>query len=141
VPSPRSCLEKKLSLCIILTHRIEHTHAYTFIQVNIAHAYPLPISCLKIDIFLNDLSRLLKAGGCKTALCIGLNTAHAFENACFLIAPPTSTLVCTHALRETHSGCRWQAVCVRQETLCSQLLNRESGSLTCRQRFPSSPGE
>ncbi len=93
------------------------------------------------------ISLPLKAAGCKTGMCMGLSAAHPLKSSLFphcTLHPPhhrSLSHTYTHIHRAAHSGCRWQLVCARQETLCTQLVNRESGSLTCRRRVSSSPGE
>lgn len=117
-------------------------HIHTHPRAHRPCLSPPLFSCLKIDLFLNDL---LKAAGCKTGMFIGLTIAHPLKSSPCLYTPTPHLQAHIHIhaqiLRAAHSGCRWQPLCVRQGTLCVELVNRESSSLTCRQRFSSSPGE
>ncbi len=128
------------------TYTNTHTHTHTHDRLHTAHAYPLPISCLKIDLFLNDLSAS-QSSRLQDRHVHGVKCSPSSEELSLssLYPPPphhrSLSHTYTHILRAAHSGCRWQLVCARQETLCTQLVNRESGSLTCRRRVSSSPGE
>lgn len=91
------------------------TAPHTPVSVRTANAYPLPVLCLKIDLFLNDRSapqssrledRRVYGTSCSPGLArspLASTLAH------------THTRGCAHALRASHSGCRWQLVHARDK--------------------------
>lgn len=98
------------------------------------------------------ISLSLKTAGWKTGTCTGLTTAYLLKS--FLCRPhltPYSPTPNTSLLTDTHahpsseqaiqgadgSQCVWD----RRACVCALLVNRESGSLTCRQCCSVRPGE
>lgn len=106
-----------ISCCIILkkTIAIKHrlSNSSTFVFVRTANAYPLPLLCLKIDLFLNDLSAP-QSSRLEDRRVYGTNCSPGLRGA---LSPPHS---CTRGCTQPPSiPFRVQMVasaCARQET-------------------------
>lgn len=107
---------------IAIKHRLSNSSTLIFVRT--ANAYPLPVLCLKIDLF-SMISQLLKAAGWKTGACMAVTAALACEEPSRL-HPHTHTDA--HNLRASHSGCRWWLVRAQDKRpLCTPSVKQGIG--------------